>query len=136
MPKVSDMVQSKYLRKEDIEDDTPATIRGVKLEDLGQEGQKEQRWIIYFKEQPKGMVLNVTTIRVLESAYGDDTDTWIGKRVLLYVDPNVSFQGRVVGGLRLRVPRPQKAAPVASKAPATDVYSDPEDPGFADEVPF
>jgi hypothetical protein len=140
MPKVSEMVQSKYLRKEDIEDDTPATIKGVKLEDLGKEDSKEQRWVIYFKQFAKGMVLNVTTIRVLESAYGDDTDVWVGKQVLLYVDPNVSFQGRVVGGLRLRIPRP-KLSPQNEPKPRTVVQqaaamTDPEDPGFDDNIPF
>jgi len=140
MPKVSDMVQSKYLRKEDIEDDTPATIKGVKLEDLGQGDKPEQRWVIYFKQFAKGMVLNVTTIRVLESAYGDDTDVWIGKQVLLYVDPNVSFQGRVVGGLRLRVPRP-KLSPQNEPKPRTVVQQAqdrPEDEYFNDnqEPPF
>lgn len=128
MPKVSEMVQSKYLRKEDIDDDTPATIKGVRLEDLGKEDSKEQRWVIYFKQLQKGMVLNVTTIRVLESAYGDDTDAWVGKQILLYVDPNVSFQGRVVGGLRVRVPRAKTAAPLASQAPKDDE--------FQDDVPF
>jgi len=137
MPKVSDMVQSKYLRKEDIEDDTPATIKGVKLEELGQGDKPEQRWVIYFKQFAKGMVLNVTTIRVLESAYGDDTDVWTGKQVLLYVDPNVSFQGRVVGGLRLRVPRP-KLSPQNEPKPKTVRQQAEEGPPEYDEsdIPF
>lgn len=126
VPKTSEMVQSKFLRKEDIDDDTRVTIKGVKLEDMGQQGAQEQRWVVYFREFPKGMVLNVTTIRVLEAAFGDDTDQWIGKPCLLYVDPNVSFQGRVVGGLRIRTPRKkveEKAAAVAHE-------------DFDDDVPF
>lgn len=126
MPKTSEMVQSKFMRKEDIDDDTRVTIKGVKLEDMGQQGSAEQRWVVYFKEFPKGMVLNVTTIRVLEAAFGDDSDMWIGKPCLLYVDPNVSFQGRVVGGLRIRTPRKQAAAPVAK----------PVDAEFDDSIPF
>jgi hypothetical protein len=60
--------------------------------------------------------------------------------VLLYVDPNVSFQGRVVGGLRLRVPRP-KLSPGNEPKPRTvaqqaESYKDPEDPGFDDSIPF
>jgi hypothetical protein len=137
MPKVSEMVQSKYLRKEDIEDDTPATIKGVKLEDLGREEAKEQRWVIYFKQFAKGMVLNVTTIRVLESAYGDDTDVWTGKQVLLYVDPNVSFQGRVVGGLRLRVPRPKLSPGNEPKPRTVAQQADDRPPEYTDdEIPF
>jgi hypothetical protein len=127
MPKVSEMITSKFLRKEDFDEDQVCTIKGVRLEDLGQADKPESRWVIYFKERDKGMVLNVTTIRVLESAFGDDTDHWIGNRVMVYVDPNVSFQGRVVGGLRLR---PPKAGPKAPPAPK------PVDNEFADEVPF
>lgn len=127
MPKVSDMIVSKFLRKEDFEEDQVCTIRGVKLEDMpGDDGQ--QKWVLYFKENQKGMALNVTTIRVLEKAFGDDSDQWIGKRVMVYVDPNVSFGGRVVGGLRLRTP---KAKP-AEQSQATP----PADPDFDDDVPF
>jgi hypothetical protein len=134
MPKVNEMISSKFLRKEDIDEDVRVTVKGVQLEDITD---TEQKWVVYFREYPKGMVLNVTTIRVLESAYGDDSDGWIGKVVLLYVDPNVSFQGRVVGGLRIRVPRPTKAAPTRP-APATEAppQKDPDDPGFDDGIPF
>src|SRR5271155_5687708 len=110
MPKVSEMIQSKFLRKEDFEEDQVCTIRDVKLEEM-QGNSSETRWVLFFKEQAKGMVLNTTTIRVLEASFGDDSDHWIGKRVMIYVDPNVSFQGRIVGGLRLRTPKKQNGAP-------------------------
>jgi F0F1-type ATP synthase alpha subunit len=127
--KVKDMIESKYLRKEDYEEDTVHTIKGVKLEDLGKDERKEERWILYFREASKGMVLNVTTIRVLEAAYGDDTDLWLGKKITIYVDPNVSFQGRVVGGLRLRPMKPEKTArPGADQSAVT--------PDMDDDIPF
>lgn len=121
MAKVSEMIVSKFLRKEDFDEDRVLTIKGVKLEDVGNQG--EQRWVVYFREADKGMVLNITSIRVLEGAYGDDSDGWIGKRVMVYVDPNVSFQGRVVGGLRLRAPKQRPAAP-APKATAEEFEDD------------
>lgn len=134
MPKVSDMIQSKFLRKEDFDEDRVMTIRGVKLEDMpGDDGQ--QKWVLYFREEAKGMALNVTTIRVLEKAFGDDSDQWVGKKVKVYVDPNVSFGGRVVGGLRLMPPkniagRAPPPPPPEEKAPVT-----PEDV-FDDDIPF
>ena len=110
MPKTSEMIESKFLRKDDIDDDLIVTIKGVRLEDMpGDSG--ERRWVLAFRELPKGLVLNVTSIRVLDKAFGNDTDGWIGKKVVLYVDPNVAFKGQVVGGLRLR---PQKAKPAAA----------------------
>lgn len=129
MPKVSDMIVSKFLRKEDFDEDRVMTIRGVKLEDMpGDDGQ--QKWVLYFREEAKGMALNVTTIRVLEKAFGDDSDQWMGKKVKVYVDPNVSFGGRVVGGLRLMPPKTAKPAPAPEVAPVT------KDDQFDDDIPF
>ena len=130
MAKVSEMIVSKFLKKEDFDEDMVATIKGVKLEDVGNQG--EQRWVLYFRELAKGLVLNVTTIRVLEGAYGDDSDGWVGKRVQIYVDPSVSFQGRMTGGLRLRVSKAKAPAPapqpVQPSAHANEFEDDQEIP--------
>jgi hypothetical protein len=130
VPKVSEMIVSKFLRKEDFEDgDQILTIKGVKLEDMpGGEGQ--QKWVLYFRELPKGMALNSTTIRVLEKGYGDDSDLWVGKKALVYVDPNVTFKGQLTGGLRLRTQK--AAAGAAAPAPAAAAAEE----GFDDGIPF
>lgn len=39
MAKVSEMIVSKFLRKEDFDEDMVATVRGVKLEDVGNQGE-------------------------------------------------------------------------------------------------
>ena len=122
MAKVTDMIQSKFLRKEDFPEDMICTIKSVGVEEVGQ---NETRWVIHFNEYQKGMVLNVTSIRVLEQAFGDDSDRWLGNKVKIYVDPNVSFNGKVVGGLRLMPPR--RTAKPPEKKP---------EPDFDDGVPF
>ena len=119
MPKVSEMIQSKFLRKDDVDDDVIVTIKDVSLGDMpGDSG--EQRWVLAFRELPKGLVLNTTSIRVLEKAFGQDSDDWRGQKVSLYVDPNVSFKGQVVGGLRLR-PLKAKAPKAAQLVPVDDL---------------
>lgn len=123
MPKVSEMIQSKFLRKEDIDDELLVTVKVVELEEMPGDGD-ERRWVIYFKELPKGLVLNVTVIRTLESAFGADSDDWIGRKVTIYVDHGVSFKGKVVGGLRLR-PHKFKTKP--------QVVPEPE--SLNDEIP-
>lgn len=150
VPKTSEMIVSKFLRKEDFDEDRILTIKGVSLEDMPGEN-SEQKWVLAFREEGKGMVMNITTIRVLEQAFGDDSDDWVGKRVMVYVDPNVSFGGKVVGGLRLRPPKkakPGKAAP--ARAPErhsakkvepieeeeTSGVADTEGDDFDDDVPF
>ncbi len=131
MALVKDMIQSKYLRKEDVPDDETYTIKGVRQDNLAKDGQPdEMRWVLGFAEVNKPMVLNITSIRVLEQAFGGDTDDWKGKQVIVYTDPNVSFGGKVVGGLRLRIPK-QKAAQKAAAA-----VKPAQDEDFDSEIPF
>lgn len=128
MPRVSEMIQSKFLRKEDFDEDAIVTIKNVSLEEMP--GGSDTKWVVHFNELPKGLVLNVTAIRVLEAAFGDDSDGWIGKRIKVYVDPNVSFQGKIVGGLRIQTPKKNgaaKPAPAPIQKPAED---------FNDDIPF
>jgi hypothetical protein len=131
MPKVSEMIVSKFLRKEDFDEDQICTIKGVSQENVGRDDSDEMRWALWFKERPKAMILNVTSIRVLETAYGPDTDMWVGNKVMVYVDPNVSFGGKVVGGLRLRTPKKQ-----AVKAPIAPIDTDFDQDIESDGIPF
>ena len=132
MAKVSDMIQSKFLRKEDFDEDQVCTIKDLRVEEMQQSN--DTKWVLYFKEHVKGMVLNTTTIRVLEQAFGDESDLWLGQKVMVYVDPNVSFQGRVTGGLRLRGPKKGAAQPKAPPPPTVAQQAGDDD--FSDDIPF
>lgn len=122
--KTSEMIQSKFLKKEDFETPRVLTIKDCSLEEVGQ---GDTRWVLFFKEVQKGLVLNVTKIRQLETAYGDDTDGWAGQKVKLSHDPNVAFQGKIVGGVALQTPK--GAAPAPKPAPAaTADFDDAEIP--------
>jgi hypothetical protein len=128
MPRVSEMIQSKYLRKEDIDEEMVASIKAVALENMpGDSG--EQRWVLTFRELPKGLVLNTTTIRVLDKCFGNHSDEWVGRKVTLYVDETVQFKGQVVGGLRLRPFKAPKAPKAAQLVPAA------ADPELDDKIP-
>jgi hypothetical protein len=105
MPKVSQMIVSKFIAHVDVEPPVVVTVRTLSLERVGREGDDEQRWIMWFNELKKGLRLNVTTLRIFEAAYGDDSDRWIGRRVQLYWDPTVQFGGKLVGGVRVRLSR-------------------------------
>lgn len=129
--KVSELTASKYLSKTDFEDDQTVIIKGIRLEELDDNGQKKEKTVCYFREHAKGMILNVTSLRVLAQSFGDETDDWRGRQVIVYTDPNVSFGGRIVGGLRLRIPKQQK--PPSEPKPKT-VAEQTDD--FDDPVPF
>lgn len=104
MAKIGEMIESKYLKQTDVEDEMTVTVVKVGKANVAKKGDEpELKWLIRFQEFEKPMVLNSTNIKRLAKACdSDDTEGWIGKQVTLYVDPDVEFAGNIVGGLRIR----------------------------------
>ena len=136
MPRVNDMIESKYLKQSDAPDPVIVTVSRIGRLNIAKEGDPpEEKWAVRFNEFNKPMLLNSTNIKLLEKACGsDNTDDWAGKEVILYTDDSVSFGGQVVGGLRIRK---QQQAPTR-KAPT---QAPPHDDGrpladMDDDIPF
>ncbi len=127
MPKVHDMMEGKFLRKEDVGKGLLLTVQGVTQKNVAQQGaEPEMKWCLQFADCDKPLVLNSTNIQLCQQIFGsDDTDDWTGKRIVLYVDPNVSFAGKLTGGIRVRKPKPTAPPPPVTADPLTD-----------DEIPF
>ena len=69
----------------------------------GQQGRKEDCFVVYFKEFDKGMILNRTNARAIEKVAGSGLiEDWKGKQVTLYVEKGVKAFGDVVDALRIR----------------------------------
>jgi hypothetical protein len=140
--KLDDMLESKFLKQSDFPQDRLLTIVGVKRENIAKEDEApEYRWTVKFKELDKPMVANSTNLKRIFRICGDDTDDWTGKRIVVYVDPDIEFGGKVVGGLRVRAPKTAPAAntPIA-KVEAMKRASQPPEPPIADDdfdqIPF
>jgi hypothetical protein len=108
MASVSDLRNSRFLKKTDIDTETPVTIQMVAEENVGDDENERMKLCLYFEELDKPLVLNVTNGELLEEITGYGTNIekhWVGKKVVLYHDPNVRMKGKKVGGLRVkRVP--------------------------------
>ena len=116
---------SKYLVKEDADPAKLVTISGFALETLEMRDKKEQKFVVYFNEFEKGMVLNTTNRKIMQKSLGltddDDTNAAVGQKIVLFCDPNVQdLNGELVGGLRFRKyipkPKPATASPALSQA--------------------
>lgn len=144
MPSLADLKTSKFITRKDVTKPILVTIRGYDLVNVAAEGATpDEKYVLHFNEHEKPLVLNVTNGQIIAKSTGsEDFDGWIGKQIVLYDDPNVSFGGKLVGGVRVRAPKAQAApqqpqqrpapvapAPVQAPAPAFD-DSDP------DSVPF
>jgi hypothetical protein len=115
---ISELKESKFLRKEDCGQGILLTIDAVQQENVAKEGAPEEmRWCMHFRETEKPMVLNSTNGQIIAAFTGsEESEGWIGKEVVLYHDPNVSFGGKLVGGIRCRAPR-KPGAPVTGRKP-------------------
>ena len=112
--KTSDMRESKFLKQSDVGQGLLLTIQGIEQHNVAKEGaDPELRFCMTFAESEKPLVLNTTNAQICEKIFGsDETDDWTGRKIVLYTDPNVSFQGKIVGGIRVRAP---KLKPVVAK---------------------
>lgn len=125
MARTSEMIESKYLKKEDVGDGALLTIRDVSHSNVAQEDKPvEMKWLLHFEETKKPLVLNTTNIQLCELiCESDDTDHWIGCKVVAYNDPSIAFAGKLTGGIRVRKPR-GKAAEAPKKSSFEDLESD------------
>lgn len=105
--------ESKFLKHQELEGkDWVVTIAGVERQELeNRDGTKEKKFVLFFKEHEKGMIINATNIGTLTALFAsDDSDDWIGKRVTIYEKDDVEMGGKLVSGLRIRPKLPLSMA--------------------------
>lgn len=102
--------EGKYLKHQELPDgqDTIVTIKGYSQEILESNGQKQKKWVLFFKELEKGLALNATNGKTLCKILGsDDMDTWVDQKIAIYTKDDVEFGGEMVSAIRVR---PKKVA--------------------------
>lgn len=133
MPTIHDLTQSKFLKKEDVIPPKLVTVAGYEQVNVAMQNEPaEMKYVLQFHELEKPLVLNSTNGQLIAQITGsEDFDQWIGKRIVLFVDPNISMGGKLVGGIRARAPKLAASAPAPKPAPAP-VPAEPAE----DDVPF
>ena len=106
--KFEDFFPRKYLKASDLNDkDLTLTIQGLESEEF-EDGAKPVLW---FEDHPKALVLNRTNFSTIETLYGEDSMTWVGKRITLF-ECEISYRGDMMMAIRVRS-KPPDTAPVA-----------------------
>ena len=133
MPSIQTMKVSKFLKRDDVGDGMKVTIREVTEENVAMDGApSEMKWCAHFDEVDKPLVLNWTNLQIIAGiAKDEDTDNWSGVKIVLYDDPNVSFGGKLVGGIRVRAPKAN-----ALSKPSSKHKPEPPDNEDDSDVPF
>jgi hypothetical protein len=100
----SDFDQSRFLKADDLDGgERKFKIKSVSVEDVG----GEEKLVVWFTNDKKGLVLNKTNNRVLRKEFGDDVAGWKDHIVIVFA-MMVPFGGKMVGGLRVRIPPPKQ----------------------------
>lgn len=138
--KIGSAFPSKYLKAADLgESKVLVTIDRVEVEDVGQQGRKESKPVLYFRGKDKGLVLNKTNANKIKAIIGtDETDDWKGHRIGLYAT-ETEFAGEMVDCIRVAAP-PKNAKPAPPPpSPEHDPEGDPNLENYHvsdDDVPF
>ena len=132
MPRICDMIPSNYLKQSDFDaNGTILSVKDLEQKNVAQDDQEpDLKWVIYFNEFDKPMVLNTTNINAMaEACDSENSDDWMGQEVVVYVDPNINYGGKRVGGLRVRkyteMPVPVAAPARAGLPPAAGAFQAP-----------
>ena len=99
--RISEAYPSKYLKAADLDgQDRAVSIRACIQEELGQGAEMETKPVLYFDGGQKGLVLNKTNAQAIADDYGDDTEAWAGREIVLFIQ-KVTFQGKLTPAIRV-----------------------------------
>lgn len=95
---------SPYVRTADVKRAQTVTVAAVEEEVIGQGEDRKPKLVAYFDELEQGAVLGAKVVlSFFAEEFGEDSDDWIGKKVVMYKDPTITFQGKRVGGIRFKL---------------------------------
>lgn len=124
--RISNAFPSEYLKASDLDGRSVKVLMDrVEMKDIG----GDHKPILFFQGKDKGMVLNKTNANNIALAYGDDTDDWAGREIVLF-EAMVDFQGKTVPAIRVRAPTAKDRAP-QRPAPQPTQHDIPND-----DIPF
>ena len=85
MANVSEMYQDKWLKPADLQGSArKVRVESVEVGDFkNMDGQKERKAVVAFVGKSKRLICNATQGKAMIKLFGDDTDGWIGRDVIL-----------------------------------------------------
>lgn len=102
MVKAIEFITAKYLTAKVAKEYNGKSfiIDSAFAETVGQGENEQDKLCIRLKGIDKPLPLNQTNLTILTGAYGDDTDSWVNKKITLRI-VKVKFNGELVDGLQV-----------------------------------
>lgn len=121
--KLKEAFPGNWLSAADLgEEDHVCIIQDVRSEMIGQGERARLKLVVKFREFEKPLVCNLTNAKTIAALHGDETNDWVGKRITLWVNPDVQFGSEIVSAIRVRskAPTPLQANGLLNYAAAVD----------------
>ena len=96
---------SEYIKSKDIKAPVTVTMISVEQRSFDDPEKKAKRdvLVVFFKELDQGVVLSKASLKqIIDITGSDETDDWIGKKIVLFNDETVQYMGKRIGGLRFK----------------------------------
>jgi len=118
--KISSLFPTKYLREVDVPVGKPVLLTINRVEAECFDSTDDGKPVLYFEEIEKGLILGKTNSLQLAESYGDETDAWNGKPVILFRPsvgrgPRDDF-GRYLPRIWVNVPNGRDETPEPTRA--------------------
>lgn len=124
-----DSIPSKWLKASDLEG-KPRLVTIKKFTEEKLQGETFPKPAVWFKEEEKALILNITNGKKIEQICGTgDPDGWTGKRIVIY-PTETELRGETVDCIRVRAPKPGTKPPVPEPEETEDHGSDSDDTPF------
>ena len=137
----NEALPGQYLAQEDFAEPCLAKVALVVMNEVEGDHGKKDKPVLFISDPSydvdvlRGIILNGTNWDMLVDMTGEqDSDQWKGLPIVIFVDPNVMFGKKKVGGIRIRPPKQQAAPAVADPVAAPTAAASAEQPTLIDDT--
>ena len=99
--KISEIYPRRFARGSDLKGPATVTIKEITQEELHPAGRPVKKFVLWFTETPRGVILTRPLGLQLAGILGDDTSTWKDQEITLYPEP-MNVSGRPCVAIRAR----------------------------------
>jgi len=99
--KISELYPRRFARGSDLKGPATVTIKEITQEELHPAGRPVKKFVLWFTETPRGVILTRPLALQLAKVLGDDTAIWKDKKITLYPEPMI-VAGRACVAIRAK----------------------------------
>jgi hypothetical protein len=100
--KISEIYPRRFARGSDLKGPATVTIKELTQEELHPAGRPVKKYVLWFEETPRGVILTRPLANQIAGILGDDTEAWKSNKITLYPEP-MTVAGRPCAAIRARM---------------------------------